>query len=49
VHWLKPDGQGGTEVRFKQTCPIANRLLQYPAMIAWKFNVMFYLYQTSSK
>lgn len=49
VHWLKPDGQGGTEVHFKQTCPSANILLQIHAMIAWKLNVKFYHYQISSK
>jgi len=36
------NGQSGIEVHFKQTCPSANRLLQNPAMIAWKLNVMFY-------
>jgi hypothetical protein len=49
MHWLKPDGQGGAEVHFKQTYPIANRLLQNPAMIAWKLNVMCYHDQISSK
>lgn len=49
VQWLKPDGQSGMEVHFKQTWLSANRLLQNPALIAWKLNVMFYCDQKLSK